>query len=60
MYLPSLPMPVVVQIREYGSAESYAQLSRGRVRESTDALESPETGGWPAPSAAPGRGIGPR
>ena len=39
----ALPMPVVVQIREYGSAESYAQLSRGPVRESADPLESPET-----------------
>ena len=39
----ALPMPVVVQIREYGSAESYAQLSRGPIRESAEPLESPET-----------------
>ena len=39
----ALPMPVVVHIREYGSAESYAQLSRGPIRESAEPLESPET-----------------
>lgn len=38
----ALPMPVVVHIREYGSAESYEQLSRGtgrRPRQSTETTE---------------------
>ncbi len=39
----ALPMPVVVHTREYGSAESYAQLTRGPMRESADAVESSET-----------------
>lgn len=46
----ALPMPVVVHTREYGSAESYALLTRGPMRESTignggspDAAETPDT-----------------
>ena len=35
----ALPMPVVVQTREYGSADSYSALSRGKSRKS-DGLPS--------------------
>lgn len=38
----ALPMPVVVRTREYGSAESYAQLSKGPVRESAETVETAE------------------
>ncbi len=38
----ALPMPVVVRTREYGSPESYAQLSRGPGREARETSESPE------------------
>ena len=39
----ALPMPVVVQTREYGSSESYAQLSRGPRRRSRKTTEATET-----------------
>jgi len=38
----ALPMPVVVHIREYGSAESYEQLSRGSGRRPRQGAETPE------------------
>ncbi len=38
----ALPMPVVVRTRDYGSAESYAQLSRGPGRDTAQAGETPE------------------
>ena len=38
----ALPMPVVIRTREYGSAESYAQLSRGPEREPRPTGETPD------------------
>ncbi len=38
----ALPMPVVVRTRDYGSAESYAQLSRGPGHAAAGTEESPE------------------
>jgi DNA helicase HerA-like ATPase len=38
----ALPMPVVVRTREYGSLESYTQLSRGRVSRTRRAGETPQ------------------
>ena len=38
----ALPMPVVIRTREYGSAESYAQLSRGPQRQPRRTTETPE------------------
>jgi DNA helicase HerA-like ATPase len=38
----ALPMPVVIHTREYGSAESYAQFSRGPEREPRQTGETPD------------------
>ncbi len=38
----AVPMPVVVRTRDYGSAESYEQLSRGPVSARFSGVETPE------------------
>lgn len=38
----ALPMPVVIHTREYGSAESYEQLSRGPSRRNRRGTETPD------------------
>ena len=38
----ALPMPVVVRTREYGSSDSYSQLSRGPARRPRDTTETAE------------------
>ena len=41
----ALPMPVVVHTREYGSAESYNQLTRGPMRASANGLDTSDSEG---------------
>jgi hypothetical protein len=46
----AVPMPVVIKTRDYGTAASYAELTRGRIAIRRAPLPDDE----PAPSAANG------